>query len=947
MSSDKKLDCRVSDYHIAQIADDLVDWESLAPYLELTESEQKEIAEDYRGRYKLQKLQALREWKRKNGDRATYRKLGGICRNHDLVSLAERIESYPGTELQPSSSEVLDVFQQHLFDCYLSSPHPATFQWPEAHPSLPLHAPSTYLSLNLQEKPLMEIQYPSNSAPSRDNIKPLTLASALAQGEGSRRMLVYFQGIGGSGKTTLSWHACREWAEKRLLTHFQLLIHVQMSRVKSATTLADIIPYPDKSFRQDLAMAIIDRKGRGICLLLDGLDEAGTELLDFLLENLLKGSLGKAYFPELSFVITSRPDWRITERLQSVLKTCIVLAGFNRDSLIKFLDNRLGADSEQKAILLKEYKVSPAVEGLCCHPVNAAIMSYVIHFVSADAIPTTQTMLHDSLVKHFLIRHFKSRVKSKNPCAIDSLLDDKCLPHEICQPFRRLCSLAYISVTELKQLFTDEDLEQAGIHDGLGLLNTRPTITMSGSRQYHSFYHDTVQEFLAAVHLSTMEENEQVTAVELFLGNNLVRSQVLPFYAGLTLFSNDKTFKVISESLSQAADSFNVLQEVFGGSTVVRQRAMAFIKCLFESQNESMMKLRETDLPLDSLSATNISFAIMKKIGNHSLLYKDESTKCLSLFGLPLTPLDCQSLGYYIRVKYLTGVSEETNRFFDFCLCSIGEVGMRLLLTEMKKDITERAQTKVILGLQFNQFGIESLLALKQLLQAPINIVSILLCDCFDPAIVDPGYALSCIIEGLANNSVCMHIDLSSNNFDALHIYHIILMLITCSGLKILRLAVNNFVSKMMPLFSHALSLSSLVILDISSCDISDYELDILGEKLESNCHLNSLALVSNRFTLAGFCNFLSRFRTNPHSRLFLLGIESNLGRHNRVQQIVEEINDYRCRLSHPRPNLDLLCEHTLLQYVSETLQQINSEHSQSIVESFSEVFSEIFKPSQ
>ena len=890
--SNEHLDSIVSDHHLAEIANNLVDWELLAPYLELTESEQKEIVEDYRGRYKLQKLQALREWKRKSGGKATYRNLGGICRNHDLVSLAERIESYQCSQAQPGSSQILDTFQRHLVDCYLSSPHPATLQWPpEAIPSLALQAPSTYLDLNLQEAPLVKIQYPTDTQPPQDSFKSVTLPSVLSQGEGSRRMLVYFQGIGGSGKTTLSWHACREWAEKRLLTHFQLLIHVQLSRVKSATTFADLIPYPDKSFRQAVATAIVDQQGRGVCLLVDGLDESTTELLDFMLVDLLRGRFSNAYFPELSFVMTSRPDWRITERLQSVLKTCIVLAGFNRDSLLKFLDNRLGASSKEKAILLKEFRINLAVEGLCCHPVNAAIMSFIIHFICN--VPTTQTMLHDCLIKNFLIRLVKSRMRIETPCAIDSLLREDCLPSEICLSFRNLCLLAYTSVLELKRLFTDEDLLQANIKDTLGLLNTRPTITMSGSRQYHSFYHESIQEFLAAVHLSTMEESEQVTAVELFLGNNLVRSQVLPFYAGLTRLSNARCLKVISASLSQIGEIDKAIQQLLWKNKGPRQQAVTFMQCLYECQNDSVMELPETNVPVSQFFRRQVTELIEPDSADDI-----PPVKYLSFSGVALTPLDCLSLAHYIRAKLVR--KETFNLMVHLDYCSIQDVGMQLLLTEMTKGITECTQATVDLSLMHSQFGKESLLSLKQLLQGPINVQLIALANCFDPAIVDLGYALKCIIEGLANNSrcVCKCVDVSKNPFDASHIFHIILLLLTCSKDMTMAFSFSSEVSRLvMPLFSRAVASSSLHYLNLGGSSISDAELDILGENLQENHCLTALAMSHNKFTLPGFHKFLLRFKSNPNSQLCVLLVDSRFAEDDRVKQILKDVNDFRSTL--------------------------------------------------
>ena len=114
---DKLLDSRVSDIHLAEIARDLVEWEKVAHYFHITESEQKEIKEDFEGRYNLQKRQALRVWRWKNGDEATYRNLIGVCCSQELVSLAESIVKYLSAGEQLRSSQVLnDTFYRYLLD---------------------------------------------------------------------------------------------------------------------------------------------------------------------------------------------------------------------------------------------------------------------------------------------------------------------------------------------------------------------------------------------------------------------------------------------------------------------------------------------------------------------------------------------------------------------------------------------------------------------------------------------------------------------------------------------------------------------------------------------------------------------------------------------------------------------------------------------------------------
>lgn len=87
--SESLLDSGVNDHHLAEIANDLVEREILAPYLELTESDQKQIVEDYHDRYNLQKRQALHIlWRWKTGDNAKYRTLIVICHSQGLVKLA-------------------------------------------------------------------------------------------------------------------------------------------------------------------------------------------------------------------------------------------------------------------------------------------------------------------------------------------------------------------------------------------------------------------------------------------------------------------------------------------------------------------------------------------------------------------------------------------------------------------------------------------------------------------------------------------------------------------------------------------------------------------------------------------------------------------------------------------------------------------------------------------
>ena len=86
------MDKVISDHYIAEIAQNLKDWEEIAPSVFVSEVEIKEIKEDYQGRYRLQKRKALCVWHNKHGNKATYRALSSIFRSQGLIGQADLVE---------------------------------------------------------------------------------------------------------------------------------------------------------------------------------------------------------------------------------------------------------------------------------------------------------------------------------------------------------------------------------------------------------------------------------------------------------------------------------------------------------------------------------------------------------------------------------------------------------------------------------------------------------------------------------------------------------------------------------------------------------------------------------------------------------------------------------------------------------------------------------------
>jgi hypothetical protein len=182
-----------------------------------------------------------------------------------------------------------------------------------------------------------------------------------------------------------------------------------------------------------------------------------------------------------------------------------------------------------------------------------------------------------------------------------------------------------------------------------------------------------------------------------------------------------------------------------------QQKALALFNSLFESQNNELLKLSEIDLPVDK--------KIEKRIKD---LHKDSNftpqthqIRSLLLHSLPLTPLDCLCLGYYINIKSCIPVLQSHIISFDLVCCSLNHMGLSILFTELKRNISQRTTVRVQLIVTANKFNRESMLSLKELLQGQSNIEGIALCNCFEPSIININFALKCLIEGLSNNSSC------------------------------------------------------------------------------------------------------------------------------------------------------------------------------------------------
>ena len=256
--------------------------------------------------------------------------------------------------------------------------------------------------------------------------------------------------------------------------------------------------------------------------------------------------------------------------------------------------------------------------------------------------------------------------------------------------------------------------------------------------------------------------------------------------------------------------------------------------------------------------------ALLDTAANYGMKPDKDRTHQVSFAGLDLTPSDCVSIGYFMRVNSLL-VREESSILFQPGICS--DVGMAMLMKELRKGVNGKTPTQFYIRVMNTELGEASLSTLKDFLCGQSNIGALNIThDCLNSR--NMVIAMKSIVEGLASDSSCHGISLSE--VKSSHVHYLTLLLQCCS-LKSLYLY-DADLQKGMSLFSEALKLSAIVTLHLKNCGIDDSGLIHLGKAISANMHLIELQIPENpACTANGMAAFLTCLVDSPSPLLSMV----------------------------------------------------------------------------
>ena len=836
----EKLDSPVSDLHVAQLADIIKTWEDYVPFFEITEAEEEEIHQNHQHNYRNQKREAIRKWKHKFGGNATYRRLIIILCGAQHVDTADKVREMllPKTNDTATPKSYLESFREYLVECYTETQHPSRSQWP-------FSSMSSYIDLTLTEvPPIPQLHSHMGEQPEAHQRKSVELSELFNTGSHysrqAKRKVILLEGGAGSGKTTLTWHACQKWAEGKLFQQFSHLIHLSLEDpdLVSARSLADIIPHPSSEVREGIAKEIAEQNGKGVCFLLDGWDEASPILRhrDSFIPRFIAGKTGKM-LPRCSIVMTSRPV--AAGSLYPLLTSRVTIGGFSSKQIEEFIDESLGQNSDDKRELMKGFEQNPRLAGLCNLPVNIAIAVHLF-CSSGHQLPSTRTEIFESFVQNLLLRHMQQRTEHE----VVEVKDFHHLPADISQRFDSISSLAFHSIMEGRRLCGPLDLEKLGIISQvgtLGLMQVHPQLTRFGMDSRYSFLHYAMQEFLAAYHISKMTDEEQTEMAREILHTNPL-SPVLPFYAGLTKLSNVHIRNTLLEVTRRPLDADTVVEDMHKQpdrlSSDRRRLLLALLNCVYESQDTRM--------------CTSIKPPISPKLNEFF-----PNFVFISFFHLGLDPMDCLSLGYFLANKCL-----QESLFVDLMHCHIGDIGTEVLMKQLKQlNIKPPRVPPLWIELSCNSLTQTGMKFVSEVLGQSLLIRALLLADCWKVGmtIQDRHQGLEHLIKGLSQSS-CTFVNLRHNSLSEEHVQQI---MISCHHLTYFNMSDNVIENPPVKIAEALKRNTSLKLMFMRNCNITDEVLLLLGKALQSNKSLEQLDVKNNPFSSSAITKFLELFITS------------------------------------------------------------------------------------
>ena len=322
--------------------------------------------------------------------------------------------------------------------------------------------------------------------------------------------IMILEGAPGIGKSMVAKEIACRWASSELLKNINLLLLIVFRdpKLHDVTDVKSLIQYcyPESEvivshFSEHITN---ETQGKNVMIIFDGYDELpGIANVRGFFMKILK----REVLPKCKILFTSRPY--ITANLHQYCQCRVEVMGLTEHARHAHLKENLSDD--EFTYVMSTLKDNLVIDSLCYIPLNLAVIIEMAKRKSK--IPKTQT----ELTKYSICCTITHDINKGNLSANTSVvsLEDEGIRNTI----SCLATFAYNMIEKEFLVFSEEHMQQTGLsinenHNAFGLLQSVELLGDYTSNISYSFVHFSVQEYLAAYHLSTIYALKQISELE-------------------------------------------------------------------------------------------------------------------------------------------------------------------------------------------------------------------------------------------------------------------------------------------------------------------------------------------------------------------------------------------------------------------------------------------------
>ena len=349
---------------------------------------------------------------------------------------------------------------------------------------------------------------------------------------------ILIEGAPGIGKTFLSKEISGQWANGQFLVDSILvfLIFLRDPLVKKIKSLKDLVKYyyrfdeSSDTIANSCAEYLINCKGDYVTFVFDGFDEYPENLQqDCFIFDILKYNI----LPKRRLVLTSRPH--ASAHVHRWFERLVELLGFTKEDRQNYISLSLKDRAEDIAPLIEYLDNHVTINSLCFIPFNMTMLLWL--HKQGVVLPSSSTQLYNYFICH-TIRHHLAKI---GVFISDNILDLNNLKDPYKSVIQQLSYLSYKALGNNQLTFSSDEVksvcpqidEVPGAINCFGLLQAVKYPGIMGMATMLSFIHFSVQEFLAAYHVTCLPYADELSVLkENFMSD--IYDNMFSIYVGIT-----------------------------------------------------------------------------------------------------------------------------------------------------------------------------------------------------------------------------------------------------------------------------------------------------------------------------------------------------------------------------------------------------------------------------